>query len=108
MAVRNGRLVAINPEKTGINIISSLDEMSLYDTIMTITPDRKIEHIALAIIRNPSGQPSMAPRGSSFVGMKTIMNIDIKMKRSIPMMPDAMIFVAILYVLFKIPYAPGI
>lgn len=78
--------------------------MSLYDTIMAIAPDRKIEHIALAIIRNPTGQPSMAPRGSSFVGMKAIRNIDIKMKRSMPMMPDAMTFAAILYVRFKLRY----
>ena len=101
-------MAVINPEKTGINIISSLDEMSLYDTTMAIAPDRKIEHIALAIIRNPTGQPSMAPRGSSFVGMKWIRTIDIKMKRSMPMMPDATTFAAILYVRFKLCYAPDI
>ena len=62
-AIRNGIIAVINPEKTGINIISNVDEMSLYDNIITIAPDRKIEHTALAIIKNPTGQPSTAPRG---------------------------------------------
>jgi hypothetical protein len=86
-------------------MISNQDEMSLYDSIITIAPDRKIEHAAPATSKNPTGQPSPALRGSLVGMIKTIRNND-KMKRSIPMTPDATTFIAILRVRFKFLYAP--
>ena len=56
--IRNGKIAAINPEKTGIDIISNDDEISLYDNIIAIAPDRNMEHAAPVIIKNPAAQPS--------------------------------------------------
>ena len=58
--IRNGIIAVINPEKTGIDMVSKRDEISLYNSIIAIAPDMNMEHAAPVIIKNPAAQPSMA------------------------------------------------